>query len=110
MGACSICQHPARAEVVEALTAASLRQVAQQYHVSKSALIRHRQRCGPPQVDQVDHAPPPRGNPWAAYHAEVLQLQQALREARYTDNWIHMARAITDVLARMTGDATIASR
>ena len=51
---CSICQHVDQAAMVEALTHASLRQVAQQYHVSKSALIRHRQRCGPLQVDQVD--------------------------------------------------------
>lgn len=101
MAACSICQHPARAAMIEALMEASLRQVAQQYHVSKSALIRHRQRCGPPQVDQVDqgdYTP----QPLARFHVEIMQLQAAVQQMKYTDDWRLMLRGVLDLLARMT--------
>lgn len=39
---CSVCQHPERAEIDTALVSQPLRTIADHFHVSKSALIRHK--------------------------------------------------------------------
>jgi hypothetical protein len=46
---CTICDHPSRDAIDQALVAGqSLRDIAGQYHLSKSALARHKERHAPP--------------------------------------------------------------
>jgi hypothetical protein len=45
MNTCSICRHPDRPEIENALESRTLRDLARQYHVSKDSLARHRTKC-----------------------------------------------------------------
>jgi DNA-binding MurR/RpiR family transcriptional regulator len=106
MRACSICQHPERPALTAALTQASLRTVATQYGVSKSALIRHRQRCGAPQAVQVDqgvaHSPAPPRNPLAASHREAQRLYTQLGDSTTPIDVRGALTALCGLLVRLT--------
>ena len=55
---CSLCTHPDRLAIETALRSAlPLRTIADRWAVSKTALIRHRQRHGAPQAPEEDPHP-----------------------------------------------------
>jgi hypothetical protein len=50
--ACSVCSHAEHRAIDQELTdAISLREIAQHYGLSKSAVLRHWQQCAPQHVD-----------------------------------------------------------
>ena len=82
MPSCSICRHPERIAIDAAVHDTSLRTVAVRYGVSKSSIVRHRQRCGGapvdrPPMDQTGQQEPalvPPVNPLARCHTEAQAL------------------------------------
>jgi hypothetical protein len=57
--ACSICTHPDRLAIETALGSGTpLRTIAARWSVSKTALLRHRERHGSPQAQAAQAAPP----------------------------------------------------
>jgi hypothetical protein len=104
--ACPVCVHPLVTEIDANRAHLSLRQLETRYRVSRSSLGRHQQRCRQPSQPGDTRArvlaPAPPSNPLAAYHGEAVQLAEACRQAKYMDNWTHMARALADLLVRLT--------
>ena len=116
---CPVCVSAQKAATPATSEHLSLRQLAMRYHVSRSSLHRHQQRClltagtAGDSGDSGDSGDPVRStapvrpsHPLTQYHGEALQLQAACREAKYTDNWVYLAQALADLLVKMTEPAT----
>ncbi len=89
---CTICRHPARTAIDTAVQhGTTLRTVADQYDVSKTALIRHKQHAA------RDHI----GGSWAALAAEAHQLHEHALAARDIVGWVQVLRAMARLLARL---------
>ncbi len=78
-------------------TGEALRTVADQYDVSKTALIRHKQHA------TRDHS----GASWAVLAAEAQRLHQQALAARDMVGWVQVLRAMSRLLVKLckTGEA-----
>lgn len=104
---CPVCVHPQIDEINANRAHLSLRQLERTYHVSRSSLGRHVQRCRQPSQPSGDtgeptRAPVPAHHPLAVYHGEAVQLHQMLATPGQPVDLRQGLTAVVALLVKMT--------
>jgi hypothetical protein len=117
---CSICTHAKRPDIDTALADyLSYRDIAREYSVSKSAIMRHAQHSPPPAVQVTGHVETPAPAPctcpctrinWTELARETESVSQQMQTVQDPYCALYLLRYMTGLLAKLTASACAGKR